>query len=148
EVPGPERASALQRARAHWLQALGELERPGRRPCLALVGGLPGAGKSTLARGLAQRAGFTVIRSDVVRKELAELGPRDEAAAAFESGIYAPEWTERTYAECLRRAEARLFEGERVLVDASFRFEANRRQFLEAAVRWGVSAVFLLCQTS
>ena len=36
-----------------------------------LVGGLPGTGKSTLAAGLAAEAGFHVIRSDVVRKELA-----------------------------------------------------------------------------
>src|SRR5262249_39475543 len=71
EVPGAERAAARARARAHWLLALGDLEEPGRWPCLVLVGGLPGTGKSTLARGLAERAGFTVIRSDVVRKELA-----------------------------------------------------------------------------
>ena len=68
EVPEAERAAALVRARAHWLLALGELEEPGRRPCLVLVGGLPGTGKSTLARGLAEQAGFTVIRSDLVRR--------------------------------------------------------------------------------
>jgi aminoglycoside phosphotransferase family enzyme len=41
EVPEDERARALTKARAHWLLALGELEEPGRRPCLVLVGGLP-----------------------------------------------------------------------------------------------------------
>src|SRR5439155_7812270 len=71
EVPADEKAAAAARAIAHWLLALGELEEPGRRPVVVLVGGLPGTGKSTLARGLAAAAGFDVIRSDVVRKELA-----------------------------------------------------------------------------
>jgi predicted kinase len=146
ETPEAFRAEALERARAHWLLALGALEEPGQRPCLVLVGGLPGAGKSTLAQGLAERAGFTVIRSDLVRKELAQrVGLREESAAP-QAGLYTPEWTERTYAECLRRAEAVLFDGGRVLVDATFRRDAHRRQFLAAAERWGVPGRLLLCR--
>src|SRR5262245_32742884 len=71
EVPETARAAARARARAHWLLALGELAGPAARPGLVLVGGLPGTGKSTLARALAERTGFTAIRSDVVRKEIA-----------------------------------------------------------------------------
>lgn len=137
EVSEAERAAALKRARAHWLLALTELEAPAFKPCLVLVAGLPGTGKSRLALGLAQRAGFTVIRSDVVRKEL----------AIHEQGsIYTPEWHERTYAECLRRAERLLHDGQRVLLDATFRAEAQRHAFLNAAVRWGVPACMLLCE--
>ncbi len=99
EVPESERTEVLVRARAHWLLALSELERPGRRPCLALVGGLPRTGRTILARGLAERAGFAVIRSDLVRKELTGISPSRGAASAFEAGIYAPAWTERTYAD-------------------------------------------------
>jgi aminoglycoside phosphotransferase family enzyme/predicted kinase len=146
EVPEAERAAALVRARAHWLLALGELEEPGRRPCLVLVGGLPGVGKSTLARGLAEHAGFAVIRSDLVRKELARQTGLLGAVASFKAGISTPEWTERTYVECLRRAEELLFKGRRALVDASFRQEVSRRLFLESASRWGVPGLLLLCQ--
>jgi aminoglycoside phosphotransferase family enzyme/predicted kinase len=146
EVPGSERAAALVRARAYWLLALGELEDADRRPCLILVGGLPGAGKSTLARGLTGPAGLQVIRSDLVRRELGGLADDEVARSPFETGIYSPEWAERTYAECLRRAEALLFEGRRALVDASFRSEASRRLFLETAARWGVPALLLLCR--
>jgi predicted kinase len=87
-----------------------------------------------------------VIRSDLVRKELASGAGTEQGSAAFVEGIYTVEWTERTYAECLRRAEGLLFEGERVLVDANFREDAWRQAFLEAATRWGVPALLLLCQ--
>jgi aminoglycoside phosphotransferase family enzyme/predicted kinase len=144
EIPAAARSAARGRGRALWLHALSELEQPGRRPCLVLLAGLPGTGKSTLARELAARAGFTVIRSDLVRKELAGRVDGDSAAAEFGNGIYTPEWDERTYAECLRRAEEILFEAGRVLLDASFRAESCRRLFLGAARRWGVSGVMLL----
>jgi predicted kinase len=146
EVPEEERAAAFARARAHWLLALGELEEAGRRPCLVLVGGLSGTGKSTLARSLAQRAGFAVIRSDWVRKQLAGLADGPVTASPFEAGIYSPEWTERTYAECRKQAEALLFEGRRVVVDASFRSEAGRRILLDRASQWGIPVLFFLCR--
>ncbi|MDR3637075.1 MAG: AAA family ATPase [Isosphaeraceae bacterium] len=146
EVPDAARSSALVHARAHWLLALGEVEEPARRPCLVLVGGLPGSGKSTLARGLAGSAGFEVIRTDVVRKELAARAGLAVTPASFEEGIYTPEWTEWTYAECLQRADALLFDGRRVLIDATFGREASRRLFLDAAVRWGVPGLLLLCK--
>jgi aminoglycoside phosphotransferase family enzyme/predicted kinase len=146
EIPETGRADAGVRARAHWLLALGELEAPRRRPCLVLLAGLPGTGKSTLAGGLAAQAGFRVVRSDVVRKELAGASP--PPAAGFDEGLYAPEWTERTYAECLRRAEALLFEGERVAVDAGFREEARRRTFLKLAGCMAVPALVLVCRAS
>jgi aminoglycoside phosphotransferase family enzyme/predicted kinase len=148
EVAADDRTRAGQKSRARWLLALGALEAAPQRPCLLLVGGLPGTGKSTLAGGLAERAGFTVIRSDPVRKELAGIPAATAASgpSAFGQGIYTPEWTDRTYAECLRRAEAELFEGGRVLVDASFAAEVRRRRFLDAAREWGVPGILLVCQ--
>jgi aminoglycoside phosphotransferase family enzyme/predicted kinase len=146
EVPEGERAEALVKARGHWLLALGELEEPGRKPCLLLVGGLPGAGKSTLARAVADAAGFTVIRSDVVRKELAGLSGEEPAQRQTRERLYTDQWTDRTYAECLRRAEELLFEGRRVLVDATFREDSRRRAFLETAARWAVPGLVLLCR--
>lgn len=145
DVPDAEREAAAATATGHWLLALGALAPPDERPALVLVGGLPATGKTTLARALADEAGFDVIRSDQVRKELAGLPAEVSAAAAYGEGIYRPEWTDRTYAECLRRAEERLFAGGRVVVDASFHSEARRRTFREAAVRLGVRFRFLVC---
>jgi uncharacterized protein len=146
EVPAAEKATALVKARAHWLLALTELEEAGRKPCLFLVTGLPGTGKSALARALAEQAGFSVIRSDVVRKELAGLPIHVPAPSRYREGLYTPQWTERTYEECARKAEQLLFEGKRVLVDATFHEESKRRLFLETATRCGVPAVVLVCR--
>jgi hypothetical protein len=148
EIPEKERVAALARAQAHWLLALVELAEPDRKPCLVLVGGLPGTGKSTLAEGLVKRAGFHLIRSDLVRKQLAGLSGHDRALSPFGQGLYAPQWTERVYTECLQRAEGLLFDGSRVIVDATFGDETRRREFLELATRLAVPAVFLLCQAT
>jgi hypothetical protein len=142
EVPAAERAKALASARRHWLFALAELETPSRRPCLVLVVGVPGTGKSTLARGLAGDAGMEVIRTDVVRKELAGLEPERDRAA---SGHYGPEWNDRTYAECLRRAEQSVARGGRVIVDGNFLKRKLRREFLDMASRLGAASAVIAC---
>jgi aminoglycoside phosphotransferase family enzyme/predicted kinase len=146
EVPAAEQAKALARARAHWLLALGLLEKPSQRPCLVLVGGLPGTGKSTLARALSERAELSLIRSDVVRKELAGMPGDGQDKSILQDGIYTPAWNQRTYAECLDRAEKLLFQGKRVLVDATFREESKRKDFLDLAARLAVPATFIVCQ--
>jgi len=145
EIPAPGRSAAQVRARALWLFALTQLEDARSRPGLLLVAGLPGTGKSSLAHDLAEQAGFTVIRSDAVRKELAVRTGPHAPPAAFGEGLYTADWNERTYAECLRRAEELIFEGRRVLIDASFRDESRRRMFLDAARRWGITACLLHC---
>jgi uncharacterized protein len=147
EIAENERAVACTRVRAHWLMALGEVEKAERKPCLVLIGGLPGSGKSTLARGLAERAAFRVLRTDLVRKELARQAGFD-LELSRRPDIYSQEWTAKTYAECLRRAEEMLLAGERVLVDATFREESWRRAFLESAARLRLPAVLLLCRVA
>jgi hypothetical protein len=106
---------------------------------------LPGTGKSTLARTLAEEANFSIIRSDVVRKELAGIAATQNATAAFGEDVYSADWTDRTYAECLRRAEQQLFAGQRVIVDANFPDEPKRQAFLNAAGRLAVPALLLHC---
>lgn len=145
EIPEAARAAALVRAHGHWLLSLCSLEAPPRRPCVILVGGLPGTGKSSVAKRLADRAGFHVIRTDVVRKELAGLSSTTPSPAAIESGLYTPEWTVRTYAECRARAERSLFDGERVLIDATFMEEQHRGGFLRLARDWGVHGLMFVC---
>jgi aminoglycoside phosphotransferase family enzyme/predicted kinase len=143
EIPWEKRLRHLNEARKHWLLALGEIETPSRRPCLVLIGGLPGSGKSTLAHGLASTGGWRLLRSDVVRKELAGLPLQQRARDEH----YGDAWSQRTYAALLERAEASLTCGERVLVDANFRKNAQRRPFVEMARRLAVPLWFLVCST-
>jgi hypothetical protein len=119
---------------------------PQERPALILIGGLPGTGKSTLAQALARQCHFQVIRSDVVRKELAALRPTGSVSSDFGEGPYTQEMTDRTYAECLRQAENAIFQGGRVIVDANFRTQVQRQQFLEAARRWALPPILMWCE--
>ena len=105
--------------RLGWSVRLGEV---------AVVCGVAASGKSTLAATLAERAGATVVSSDVVRKQLLGIDPTARAPA----GAYADEVNRRTY-DALGRLAWRLVEaGERVVVDATFRFAADRRAFAAA----------------
>jgi uncharacterized protein len=92
----------------------------GGQVSLVLVGGLPGTGKSTLAAGLADRFGWTILRSDEVRKDLAGVARTERAAAPFQKGLYRPEATAATYRELLERARRLLERGEPVVLDASW----------------------------
>lgn len=148
EIPTEERSAALARSRAHWLLAYRTLAPKSEAPGMILIGGLPGTGKTTLAQSLARKLSFQVIRSDVVRKELAGIDATASTSAAFEEGLYSKEMTERTYAECVCRAEAILFEGGRVIVDANFRTEAQRELFFSLFERWALPPLLLWCGAS
>jgi uncharacterized protein len=115
---------------------------------LVLMGGLPGTGKSALAGTVAAQLGFTVLNSDRIRKELAGLAAETSARAPYGCGIYTAEWTERAYAELLRRAVVLLANGESVIADASF--ISARQRTAAAAAAAGVSAdlVQLRCTAS
>ncbi len=146
EVPPEVAAAAMVASLRYLLLALHELQPPALRPCLVLVAGLPGTGKSTLARALAAE-GLGWVRSDAVRKQLAGLPPEAPAPAAVGGGLYSPAWTARTYARCLELARAALSEGERVVVDANFKSAAQRAPFVALARELGVPLQIFVCET-
>jgi uncharacterized protein len=100
------------------------------RPVLIAMTGLSGTGKSTVAHAIAQAMGATVIASDAIRKQLA--GGKGSASTEWRTGIYSPDWTDRTYARLLDEAQAELRAGKAVVVDATF---LDDRWRIEAAVR-------------
>lgn len=140
------RARARAKAEARARLALVELADPSDRPCLVLIAGLPGTGKSLLARSLRETGNFVWLRSDELRKRLAGLDPLASGKTEVGEGIYTREWTERTYDACLSRAADICKAGGRALVDATFVDADRRREFVEAAIEWGVPVHLLITE--
>ena len=113
---------------------------------LALVGGLPGTGKSTIAGALADRCGAVLLSSDRVRKELAGLDPTDSATAGFREGLYSTDHTEALYRHLLERADALLARGESVVVDASWTSSRHRAAAGALAARLSSDLIALECR--
>jgi hypothetical protein len=118
------------------------------RPAMIVVCGLSGSGKSTVARRLADRLGFELLRSDEVRKLLAGVAPTERLSDSYAAGAYSREFTEKTYAALLGEAAARLYDGAGVIVDATFAAPAYRAEALALAARAHVPLLFVECAAS
>ncbi|MGZ4197907.1 MAG: bifunctional aminoglycoside phosphotransferase/ATP-binding protein [Solirubrobacteraceae bacterium] len=99
-----------------------------RLPLVIVLCGVPASGLSTLARAMAEVSHLPHISSDVTRKRLAGVSPRQRAG----STAYSPELNRLTYAELGRRAAHETAVGGGALVDATFRHRADRDAFAEA----------------
>lgn len=112
---------------------------------MVMVGGVTATGKSTLSRAVAAHLGAAVLRSDVIRKELAGLHPTDRAGAGIGSDLYSPEHTEATYSEMLARAETALARGQSVVLDATWTSDRHRRAARALAERTVAEPVEIEC---
>jgi putative hydrolase of the HAD superfamily len=114
---------------------------------LVVVAGLVASGKSSVARELAARLGFTCIEADRVRDQLlqhARAEPRE--APGWET--FAPDFVAQVYRELVARAERALAEGRSVVLDACFASAEQRRLALAVARRRGVPFLFAECRAS
>ena len=93
---------------------------------LVATGGLSGSGKSSLARGLApllgRAAGARIVRSDVLRKQLAGIMPETRLPPA----AYTREASAAVYAEVMTRTGAALAAGQAAIADAVFASDDER----------------------
>jgi aminoglycoside phosphotransferase family enzyme/predicted kinase len=112
---------------------------------LALVGGLPGTGKTTVAAALADRFGAVLLSSDRLRKELAGLSPTESAAAPYGEGLYSAARTDQVYAQLRHRAGELLARGESVVLDASWTSARHRKAAVDLARRTYSEFVALEC---
>jgi gluconokinase len=87
---------------------------------LVVLIGFSGSGKSFLAKKLAEKLGYQILRSDVIRKKLAGLNPLQPARSDYGRGLYSPEMTKRVYQTLVDEAKRLINGGERVILDATF----------------------------
>ncbi|MCD6567429.1 MAG: AAA family ATPase [Dehalococcoidia bacterium] len=141
-IPEEEKRTILTTARRYFdLAALYSRT----KPLLLMVMGLMGTGKTTVAQSLGYRFGFLVTSSDVVRKHLAGVSPAEHHFEEFHSGIYAEDFSSRTYEEMFREASDALSQGRSVILDASFSRKESRLKARELARDGGADFMVLEC---
>jgi aminoglycoside phosphotransferase family enzyme/predicted kinase len=96
-------------------------------PCLFVIGGLSGSGKSHLALIGAGKEPAIIIRSDATRKRLSTLYPG--------LPLYGPEMGKRTYDAMFEAAEQTLAAGFSAILDATFLRRQDRDRARDIAGR-------------
>jgi hypothetical protein len=146
EAGSGARERAREEARRYFLLALASERRPLQPPMVIAVGGVIASGKSTIAENLGLEMGAPVVENDRTRKFL--LGV-DKTRALLDppwQGSYSEELTEEVYRELVRRGQAVLASGRAVVLDASFRSRAHRREARRLAETHGVPFLFVECR--
>lgn len=115
---------------------------------MMIIGGKPGVGKSTLAAALSEALGWPVLKSDVIRKELAGVAPGKDSASEVGEGIYSESWNRQTYRAMLKQAKVLAALGEPVILDASWSRGADRRLARAAAAEVHAEIIEVECQCS
>ncbi|WP_051026964.1 bifunctional aminoglycoside phosphotransferase/ATP-binding protein [Nocardia higoensis] len=135
--------AAAGNARRHLDLALRHLELGAVR--LALVGGLPGTGKSTVATRLAAEVGAVVLSSDEVRERMRAAGALSGDSGIFGAGAYTPAAKSAVYTALLDLARERLEHGVPVILDASWTEAGERERAASLAAETGSELVSLHC---
>ncbi|MFB3065827.1 MAG: AAA family ATPase [Planctomycetota bacterium] len=126
EVSPPERVEAHAAARLLFELAVSYT----LPPALVMLCGLPAAGKSSVARKVADLLGAELVRSDVLRKELHGMRPDEHWTGGFNEGPYSEKGTRMTYDALRQAAGTALRSGRSVVVDAGFPRRDQRVPFL------------------
>jgi uncharacterized protein len=140
------RARADHDARTYFLLALAAGRQSMLLPAVIAVGGVIASGKSTVAERVGLALSAPVVEADRTRKDVLGLQATRRVDDAAWQGAYDPKFTNRVYAEVLRRADVVLSSGRPVVIDASFRSRAMRRAAMDAARRHGVPFRFIECR--
>jgi uncharacterized protein len=112
-----------------------------RLPLAIVICGLPGAGKSHLARALAAASRLPHLSSDVVRKRLVGVLPTQRAPTT----AYDTDFNRMTYSELGRLAATEVSAHGGALIDATFRHRSDRDAFAQG-LAGAAPLLFVECQ--
>ena len=114
-----------------------------QQPTVIAVTGLPGTGKTSMARAIAGELGLRVVSADAVRQSL--FGATKQPAE-YEQGAYTPEANRLTYEKLLETGREYLQHDGGVILDATFRRLENRAQAKAMAIEAGAQWRTIECQ--
>jgi predicted kinase len=120
----------------HYAEQLG-------RPCLLVVFGLMGGGKSTLARKIAETFDFEVLSTDHIRRSI--MGP-SPSPANYGDGLYRTESRHQVYEELFRQAGAILDKRQSLILDGTFLSRELRSRARDLSRRHGAEVLNVLCE--
>jgi uncharacterized protein len=138
----PEEAAHVREAFGSYVDLAERYTRPSR-PRLLMTHGLSGSGKTFATQQLVDATGAIRIRSDVERKRLCGLAPLERSTDRSDLNLYAPDVTERTYAQLAQLAARVVEAGFTVVVDATFLKRAHRDVFRHLAAQLNVPCTIL-----
>ncbi len=141
---GKARACMKERYLRYFASARKSLVRT--RPSLLLMTGLPGSGKTWLARQLARKIPAIHIRSDVERKRLGGLAELGWSGSGVGEGLYSEQQNTSLYQHLTECASHVLNGGFSVIVDATFLRRADRARLQSLAVEVGLQPLLIQCQ--
>lgn len=142
-ITGDERVKATETASSYFDLAYSYVK---PTPSLFITTGLVGSGKSALSQALAERMGLVVLSSDVARKRLAQIPATEHRFEEYDSGIYSPDFSRKTYDALMAEAKSILVEGGSVIIDASFIKAAERKRAKALAEKMNASFYILECK--
>jgi len=114
-----------------------------QRPCLIIMHGYSGSGKTCLSQQLLSRLPAIRLRSDIERKRRHGLEMTEASGAGVGKGMYAPRARSDIYAVLAMAGETLLQAGQHVIADASFLNRQDRRQFEYLARRFGADFIIV-----
>ncbi len=115
---------------------------------LALVGGSPGTGKSTVARALAAKVGARIISTDDVRRELRDSGVIAGDPGVLGSGLYSQGNVAAVYEEVCSRARRLLGGGWSVILDGTWGDTQTRAKAHRVGAETHSAMVELVCSAT
>jgi hypothetical protein len=142
EFSAAEKDAAAQQAQ-HYFDLAKRYATPLAQPTVIAVAGLPGTGKTSVARALASELGMRVVSADAVRKELFGAAKKP---ADYEQGAYTPEANRLTYQKLIETGREFLERDGGVILDATFRRAEDRQAAQEMAAALNAQWRVIECQ--